>query len=105
MAQAINPAVAAGAYGRGASLGGPQSAAGGDKKAVSFQDFLAEKTRDTIATLREGEAMVGQSVAGKKPPLPALVQAVTNADTALQTIVALRDRMISAYQDIMRMPL
>jgi len=33
-----------------------------------------------------------------------VVTAVANAETTLETVVALRDRMISAYQDIMRMP-
>ena len=34
-----------------------------------------------------------------------VVQAVTSAELTLQTVVAVRDRMISAYQEIMRMPI
>ena len=37
--------------------------------------------------------------------LPELVQAVSAAELTLQTTVAVRDRMISAYQEIMRMPI
>lgn len=107
MAATINPAAAATAYGRGAALGQGE-ARGGTALAAqpvkSFQDFLAEKTRDVVDTLRRGEDMTARAVAGRAP-LPALVQAVTGADVALQTLVALRDRMISAYQTIMRMPL
>ena len=33
-----------------------------------------------------------------------LLRAEPDAETTLETVVALRDRMISAYQDIMRMP-
>jgi flagellar hook-basal body complex protein FliE len=34
-----------------------------------------------------------------------VVTAVTNAEVALDTVVAVRDRVISAYQEIMRMPI
>jgi flagellar hook-basal body complex protein FliE len=107
MTATMDPAAAAGAYGRGAALGHGTAGGGGvlaDKPMKSFQDFLAEKTRDVVDTLHRGEAMTAQAVAGRAP-LPALVQAVTGADMALQTLVALRDRMVSAYQTIMRMPL
>jgi flagellar hook-basal body complex protein FliE len=30
---------------------------------------------------------------------------VTNAEVALQTVTAVRDRVIQAYQDILRMPI
>ncbi|WP_376091918.1 flagellar hook-basal body complex protein FliE [Roseomonas sp. CCTCC AB2023176] len=33
------------------------------------------------------------------------VLAISRAETALQTAVAVRDRVVSAYQDIMRMPI
>ena len=34
-----------------------------------------------------------------------IVQAVNNAEIALQTVVAVRDRVIDAYQQIIRMPI
>jgi flagellar hook-basal body complex protein FliE len=34
-----------------------------------------------------------------------VVAAVHAAEITLQTVVAVRDRMISAYQDILRMPI
>ena len=33
------------------------------------------------------------------------VLAVSRAEMALQTAVAVRDRVVSAYQDVMRMPI
>jgi flagellar hook-basal body complex protein FliE len=33
------------------------------------------------------------------------VLAVTKAELALQTTVALRDRVVAAYQEVMRMPI
>jgi flagellar hook-basal body complex protein FliE len=34
-----------------------------------------------------------------------VVAAVTNAEVTLQTVLAVRDRVIQAYQDIIRMPI
>lgn len=36
--------------------------------------------------------------------LPELVQSVTNAETTLRTVVAIRDRLVQAYQEIIKMP-
>lgn len=43
------------------------------------------------------------SVAGGKANVVDVVTAVAESETALQTLVAVRDRMISAYEEIMRM--
>lgn len=34
-----------------------------------------------------------------------VVMAVSRAELALQTVVAVRDRVVAAYQDVMRMPI
>jgi flagellar hook-basal body complex protein FliE len=34
-----------------------------------------------------------------------VVTAVTNAELTLETVVAVRDRVVQAYQDILRMPI
>jgi flagellar hook-basal body complex protein FliE len=34
-----------------------------------------------------------------------VVTAVSNAEMTLQTVVAVRDRVLNAYQEIMRMPI
>ena len=49
------------------------------------------------ADAKSNEAMMG------KGNLTDVVMAVSKAEMALQTSVAVRDRVISAYQDIMRM--
>ena len=43
------------------------------------------------------------SVAGGKANVVDVVTAVAESETALQTLVAVRDRVISAYEEIMRM--
>ena len=44
------------------------------------------------------------AVAGQTS-LQEVVEAVNAAELTLQTVVAVRDRMIAAYQEIMRMPI
>ena len=41
----------------------------------------------------------------KQAELADVITAVSNAEVTLQTVVAIRDRVIQAYQDIMRMPI
>lgn len=72
--------------------------------AGSFADLMKSSAQSSIDTLRAGEQMSAKAVTGDAN-LTDVVQAVTSAELTLQTVVAVRDRMISAYQDIMRMPI
>ncbi len=77
--------------------GGEEAQGGG------FGAALAGVLDDAMKTTKAGEQAMAASAAGKAE-LVDVVTAVANAETTLETVVALRDRMISAYQDIMRMP-
>lgn len=68
-----------------------------------FAEALAGVLDDAVKTTKAGEQAMAASAAGKAE-LVDVVTAVANAETTLETVIALRDRMISAYQDIMRMP-
>ena len=98
-----NPAAAAGAYANMAKLGGAAATSPGDEKA-SFGSLLKTATINSIDTIKAGEVMSAKGVTGEAT-LPDVVQAVNAADLTLQTVVAVRDRLINAYQDIMRMPI
>ena len=81
----------------GASALGGANPAGGDFGALleKFVGGVAESGRKA-----EAQAM---AVAGGKSDLVEVVTAVAESETALQTLVAVRDRVISAYEEIMRM--
>jgi flagellar hook-basal body complex protein FliE len=55
-----------------------------------------------VDALKQGEQVSLQGVMGKAD-IAQVAAAVANADATLQTIVAVRDRVISAYQDIIKM--
>ena len=70
----------------------------------TFQTALADALKDSVATMRVGEAAASQGGAGKGDVVQ-MINAVTAAELTLETVVAIRDRVISAYQDIMKMPI
>jgi len=102
-----NPLAAANAYastaksGVGGALGGNEA---GDANGVSFGDMLESATRSAIDTIRGGEKASAKAVAGKAD-LVEVTQAVTQARLALDTVVAVRDQMIDAYNRILQMPI
>ena len=96
----INPAAAAGAYSNAQKSGSGMD--GNDK--TSFGDVMKTVAEKSINTMKEGEKASAQAVMGTAN-LTDVVEAVTAAEMTLQTVVTVRDRMVSAYQDIMRMPI
>jgi flagellar hook-basal body complex protein FliE len=71
-------------------------------KGSSFGDLVKQAATDLTATTKTAEKM---SLAGisRQAELVDVVTAVTNAEMTLETVVAVRDKVISAYQEIMRM--
>jgi flagellar hook-basal body complex protein FliE len=82
----------------------PQAAAGAPDETPGFAAVLDQTIEDTVATTKQGEKAMIDGATGKAE-LTDVVTAIANAETTLETIVALRDRVITAYQDIMRMPI
>jgi flagellar hook-basal body complex protein FliE len=81
----------------------PTGIEGGDDAGGGFGAALAGVLDDAMKSTKAGEQAMAASASGKAE-LVDVVTAVSNAETSLETVIALRDRMISAYQDIMRMP-
>jgi flagellar hook-basal body complex protein FliE len=68
----------------------------------SFAELLKDTAQGAIDTGKAGEQQSMAAVA-KQAELADIITAVSNAEVTLQTVVAVRDRVIQAYQDIMRM--
>jgi flagellar hook-basal body complex protein FliE len=88
-------------------IGGPDANAAQAKPAAGGGAFAAMV--DTIVTQavetgRTAEAASADLVRGKAE-LVDVVTAVNAAEMSLETLVAVRDKVIAAYQDIMRMPI
>ena len=77
----------------------PAAASGG-----GFADILKSAMGDAMTSSKNAEHLMAAQVAGKAP-LVDVVTAVSSAETSLETVMAIRDQVISAYQEIMRMPI
>ncbi|RBI84737.1 flagellar hook-basal body complex protein FliE [Rhodosalinus halophilus] len=64
---------------------------------------LRAATEDFAATLRKGEEAAMASMTGDADP-HALVMALAQSELAVQTVVSVRDKVVEAYQEILRMP-
>ena len=71
---------------------------------VSFADTMAKMAREMVDSTTSSEAKAISSIA-KQTELVDVVTAVTNAEVTLETAVAIRDKIIQAYQSIIRMPI
>jgi flagellar hook-basal body complex protein FliE len=68
---------------------------------VGFESVMKQVTSDAIGTLKESEA-ASISMQGKESTRR-VVEALMSAEQALQTAVAVRDKVVQAYQEVVRM--
>jgi flagellar hook-basal body complex protein FliE len=105
-----SPISAANAYsaiqrmGTGAALPVSRTDAGEGGATGGFANVLQQFVGGTAETARKAEGQMMQAAAGKGD-LVDVVTAITESEAALETLVAVRDRMIAAYEEIMRMPI
>lgn len=82
----------------GAGVAAPQGSGTG------FGDLVKDAINGAIDSQKQGEAASMAAVAGKAD-INSVVMAVTNAQMTLQTVVAVRDKVVQAYQQILQMPI
>ena len=76
----------------------------GAAPAPDFANLVKDAAAATVNSLKESEAASLKATVGKAD-LGQVVTAVANAEVALQTAMAVRDRVIQAYLDIIKMPI
>ena len=64
---------------------------------------LGRAAKDFTETLAKAETVAQQAMTGNADP-HALVEALANSQLAVETAVTVRDRVVEAYQEILRMP-
>lgn len=77
---------------------------GTDALENDFHDLISSALSEAKNSGYNTEAVSMDAIADQAS-LHDLVTAVTNSELTLQTIVAVRDRAVSAYQDIIKMPI
>ena len=64
---------------------------------------LSAAARDFAAVMEQADTTALGAMQGRNDT-QALVQSIAEAQMALETAVAIRDKVVEAYQDILRMP-
>jgi flagellar hook-basal body complex protein FliE len=82
----------------------PGAAGGATGGAPGFGELLKSAMSDAVKTSRHAETEMAAQVQGKAS-LVDVVTAVSSAEASLETVMAIRDQVINAYQEIMRMPI
>src|SRR5471030_2513957 len=100
------PAAAAAAYRAAAAITTPAASTmpPATLPGANFGDFLSGAITDSLGTIKQGEQAATAQVQGKAN-LVDVVQQVNNAELTLDTVVAVRDKVVAAYQSIMNMPI
>jgi len=75
---------------------------GGNSSA--FSGMVNSAVKGAVDSLRQGELISNKALVNEAG-LDELAVSVANAEMTLRTVVAVRDRIISAYQDIIKMPI
>lgn len=73
-------------------------------KGVSFMDFLNNAISDVNKLQLEAEELNEAFAAGKNDNIHQVMIAAEKADIALQFTIQIRNKILEAYQEIMRMP-
>ncbi len=75
-----------------------------DSMKPSFSELLGDSLSQAKNSGYKSESISAKSLA-EQAELHDLVTSVTNAELTLNTVVAVRDRVVQAYQDILKMPI
>ena len=70
----------------------------------NFADILAQQVQGVVDAGRASDAMAIDMVNGKANVVD-MVTALSQTEIAIESMVTIRDRVISAYEEIMRMPI
>jgi flagellar hook-basal body complex protein FliE len=94
----ITPSAAAAAYTRNSGGSASAGAPGG------FGDAITQALGEAVQTGHNADDQAMKAISGGGN-LTEVVTALSHAEMTLQTATAIRDRVVQAYQDIMKMPI
>lgn len=92
-----------GAYGSSQKLKGAQDAATGEAS-QSFGDMLRDAAEQSVQAVRQGDEVATSGLTGDAS-IQQVVEATMSMESTVRVSVAVRDKIVEAYQEIMRMPI
>lgn len=80
-----------------------KTATAADPVETTAAEVATNAARSFVSTLEQSEQTAMAAMTSSADP-HALVQALAQTELAVQTTVAVRDRVVEAYQELLRMP-
>jgi flagellar hook-basal body complex protein FliE len=108
MAIPVNPTAAANAYAALGRLGADPGALARSGDASTSGPSFSSILKDVVHAVNEAGGKADaqtQAVAAGKANMVDVVTAVAESETAIATLVSVRDKVIAAYEDILKMPI
>jgi flagellar hook-basal body complex protein FliE len=75
----------------------------GNGEGSSFKDVLKDSVGEVQRLQNEADATIRQLVAGEIKDVSQAMVAIEKADVSFQTMMAVRNKIVSAYEEVMRM--
>ncbi|MFZ3359076.1 MAG: flagellar hook-basal body complex protein FliE [Xanthobacteraceae bacterium] len=66
---------------------------------------ILKDVMDAVSATAHNSDLQAQAVAAGKANMVDVVTAVADTETAFQTLVSVRDKVIAAYEDVLKMPI
>jgi flagellar hook-basal body complex protein FliE len=100
----VTPLVAARAYAAVQNGARPPGAAAPVADGADFGQMVTKAVQDVVGNSKAAETQMSKAMTGKAD-LVDVVTSISAAQTSLETMMAVRDQVISAYQSILNMPI
>ena len=102
----VSPMLAARAYAAVQNQGAKPTAATASpaETGPDFGQMVAGAMKDVVSSSRSAETQMAAHVQGKADMVD-VVTSISSAQASLETMMAVRDQVIQAYQQIMNMPI
>lgn len=71
---------------------------------ASFADMVRNAAQDAVTTIREGDVAAQRGLNGEIGTQQ-VVEATLALESTVKTVVAMRDKFVEAYQEVLRMPI
>jgi flagellar hook-basal body complex protein FliE len=88
---------------RDSKMNVPSPAAGGAEGSKSFADTLKDAVQSVNQAQKESDVKMQELAVGKNQNIPEIMIAAEKADIQLRLMVQVRNKIIEAYQEIMKM--
>ena len=99
-----SPTLAANAYNNLARLADPTAPMKSTGEGPNFGELVKEALGSMTQASRASDAQ-SQALAAGKANIVDVVTAVAETEVAIDTLVSVRDKVVSAYEEIMKMPI